>query len=409
MSIANRLRFITVAITWSALLASSASTAMAESAKFTDVLRPYVDRHELAGAVTLVTSKDKILSLEAIGFADIADRKPLQTDALFWIASMSKPIAATALMMLVDEGRVQLDDSVEKHLPLFAPQIMAVTPDGTRVVLQKPHHAISIRDLLRHTSGIPAVSSLETPTLDVFPLAVRVQSYALEPLMFEPTAKWSYSNAGINTAARIIEVASGLSYENFLQQRLFGPLGMKDTTFWPTEVQVRRLAKSYKPNAAGTGLEEVAITQLRYPLTDHAKRYAMPAGGLFSTASDLGKFCQMLLNGGSVGGKRYLSAEAIREMTRNQLSGEARQQVARFQSRPSDPDGYGLGWFTGPSGTFGHAGAYSTDMRIDPTHGLATIWLVQHDGFPGEGDKSEDKFNQAVASRFGSAANSTMK
>jgi len=386
------------------LLASAFSTGVAEPAEIADVLRPYVDRSELAGAVTLVASRDKVLSLEAVGYADVAAKKPLRTDALFWIASMSKPIAATALMMLVDEGKVRLDDSVEKYLPQFTPQSMAVTPDGARVTLQKPHHPITIRNLLSHTSGVPAVSSIEAPTLDLFPLSVRVQSYALEPLMFEPGTRYSYSNAGINTAGRVIEVVSGESFEDFLQRRLFEPLGMKDTGFWLTEAQVQRLAKSYKPDATGTGLEEIPITQLRYPLTDRANRYAMPAGGLFSTAADLAKFCQMLLNDGMVGGRRYLSAAAIREMTHNQLTGEAFEQVASYRSRPGDPDGYGLGWSTGPADSFGHGGAYSTNMHIDPKHGLATVWLVQHAGFPGEGYKSQEAFDQAVAQRFTRAA-----
>lgn len=389
-----------VAVLLIALLAFPCSVSTAGSANISGVLQPYVDRHELAGAVTLVASRDKVLSLEAVGYSDIAARKPMRTDTLFWIASMSKPITATAMMMLVDEGKVRLDDSVKKYLPQFTPRIMVVTTDGARVRLQNPEHPVTLRTLLSHTSGIPPVSSIERPTLDVFPLAVRVQSYALEPLMFDPGSNYSYSNAGINTAARVIEVVSGMRFEDFLQQRLFGPLGMKDTTFWLTEAQVQRLAKSYKPNATGTGLEEIPITQLRYPLTDRANRYAMPAGGLFSTAADLGTFCQMLLGGGILAGKRYISPEAIREMTHNQLSGEALKVVAGERGGPADPDGYGLGWMTNTAGTFGHFGAYATDMSIDPKHGLITVWLVQHAGFPGEGGKSKDAFEQAVAKQL---------
>ena len=191
-----------------------------------------------------------------------------------------------------------------------------------------------------------------------------------------------------------------MKFQDFLQQRLFGPLGMKDTTFWPTEAQVQRLAKSYKPNAAGTDLEETTITQLRYPLTDRMRRYPMPAGGLFSTAGDMGNFCRMILNGGQFGGKRLLSPSALEEMTRNQLSGAALQDVAQYLSSPTDFDGYGLGWFTIASSGFGHPGAYSTDMRVDLKHGIATVWMVQQAGFSGEGAKSEDAFNQAVAKRF---------
>jgi CubicO group peptidase (beta-lactamase class C family) len=288
-----------------------------------------------------------------------------------------------------------LDDPVEKYLPQFAPRIMTVVADGDHVQLRKTRRAITVRNLLTHTSGIPFRSSLETPTLDLFPLALRVESYALEPLDFEPGNGWSYSNAGINTAARIIEVVSGMRYEEFLQKRVFDPLGMKDTTFWPTESQLPRLAKSYMPDDSETDLQETSITQLHYPLTDHTHRYPMPAGGLFSTASDLGTFCQMFLNGGSLAGKRYLSESAIREMTRDQLSPAEKGITA-----PMWHGGYGLGWQTSPEGIFGHKGAYSTDMRIDPLHGLATVWLVQHAGFPGDGSKSYGAFEQTVSKRF---------
>ena len=130
-------------------------------------------------------------------------------------------------------------------------------------------------------------------------------------LQFEPDTRYQYSNAGINTAGRIIEVVSGMPYEEFLDRRLFGPLGMKDTTFRPSKRQSARLAKSYKPNADDTDLEEIPIAQLRYPLDDRA-RQPMPAGGLFSTARDLARFCRMVLNGGSFEGTRYLSEAAVR-------------------------------------------------------------------------------------------------
>ena len=363
-------------------------------------LQPYVNRHELAGAVTLVASKEKILDLEAIGYADIGAKKTMTTDCLFWIASMSKPIAAVALMMLVEEGKVTLDDPVQKYLPRFDPKIMGVTSDDAHVLLEQPHHPITVRNLLSHTSGITFRSSLETPTLDAFPLATRVESYSLEPLMFEPGSDWSYSNAGINTVARIIEVVSGISYETFLQKRLFDPLHMNDTTFWPTNIQLNRLAKSYKPNEARTDLEETPITQLRYPLSDRKNRYALPAGGLFSTARNLARFCQMLLSGGVYDGKRYLNPASIREMARNQVIESARKNIAELE--PSD--GYGLGWFTSASGAFDHRGAYSTGMRIDPRRGLITIWLVQHADFPGDGAKSFDTFEDFANKHFSSVS-----
>jgi CubicO group peptidase (beta-lactamase class C family) len=204
-------------------------------------------------------------------------------------------------------------------------------------------------------------------------------------LEFEPDSKYTYSNAGINTAGRIIEVVSGMPYEQFMEQRLFKPLGMKDTTFWPSPRQVQRLAKSYKPNAAKTGLEETTITQVRYPLTDRT-RQPMPAGGLFSTASDVARFCRMILNGGALDGKRYLSESAVKQMTSRQTPDALTEK-------------YGFGWSTG-DGEFGHGGAYATNMTIDTQHGLVFIWMVQHAGFPGDGAKSRDAFMRAAKAAF---------
>jgi CubicO group peptidase (beta-lactamase class C family) len=207
--------------------------------------------------------------------------------------------------------------------------------------------------------------------------------------MFEPGTDFSYANTGINSAARIIEVVSGMKFEDFLQKRLFGHLGMTDTTFWPNEAQVARLAKSYRPNPTQTDLLETPITQLYYPLTDHVHRYPVPAGGLFSTASDLMKFCQMLLNDGEFAGTHYVSAKAIREMTRTQWSDPS----------AAVGDGYGLGWSTHVSGVYEHGGAYATNMKVDPARGLITIWLIQHAGFPGDGAKSQAAFEKAAAER----------
>lgn len=379
------------------LLLLKFSLAAAESSNISNALRPYVERHELAGAVTLVASKDKILSLEAVGYADIAAKKAMQTDAIFWVASMSKPVTAAALMMLVDAGKIDLDDPVQRYLPHFDPKIMVLTEDGNSVQLQSPQHPITVRNLLSHTSGLPFSSSIEKPTLDVFPLAVGVKSYSLEPLRFEPGGDYQYSNAGINTAGRIIEVVSGMSYADFLQKRLFKPLEMTDTTFWPTKAQLSRLAKSYRPDASWTNLEETPVTQLHYPLDDRRQRHPMPAGGLFSTAVDMAKFCQLFLNGGTVNGKRYLSLEAIQEMTHSQLDPDHQSGAAAMMKIQR---GYGLGWETSASGAYGHGGAYSTHMYVDPEHGLATVWMVQHAGFPGEGGKSRAAFEAAVAKQF---------
>ena len=250
----------------------------------TAALQPFVDSHTLAGAVTLVADKDRILSVDTVGYADIAAGKPMAADALFWIASQSKPITATAFMMLVDEGKVKLDDPVEKYLPEFHGQWLAVEQDRDHMLLKKPRHPITIREILSHTSGLPFASAAERPTLDLLPLRVGALSYAMTPLQFEPGSKYQYSNAGINTAGRIIEVVSGMPYEEFLETRLLRPLGMKDTTFWPSEEQLRRLAKSYRPNRDGTASKRPRSRSSSIRSTT-ADRQPMPAGGLFSTAT----------------------------------------------------------------------------------------------------------------------------
>jgi CubicO group peptidase (beta-lactamase class C family) len=369
--------------------------AGASTRRIVAALQPFVDSHSLAGAVTLVADKDQVLGLEAVGYADVATRKPMKTDALFWIASMSKPITVTALMILVDEGKVKLDDAVERYLPEFANvKIIVTSNNGSQVRLQKPRHAITVRNLLSHTSGIPFSSSIEQPTLDVLALATRVKSYALVPLLFEPGTNYSYSNAGINTAARIIEVASGMSYTEFLQKCLFDPLGMKDTTFWPSKEQLTRLPKSYRPTFDKTNLEETTITQLKYPLDDH-KRRPMPAGGLFSTAADLARFCQMILNKGVFQGKKVLTESAVSEMTRKQTGDAIKTE-------------YGLGWETA-GGVFGHGGAYATNMTIDPNRGLILVYLVQHAGFPGNGGVSKEAFHRAAREQFGSPGKQALR
>ena len=301
--------------------ATAEETQPAQPKSVSAAVKPFVDDGNLAGAVMLVANKDKTLDAESIGWADIAAKMKMPLDALFWIASMSKPITATALMMLVDEGKVKLDDPVEKYIPEFKDVVVPdekVEKGKTPTKFRKPSHPITVREVLSHTSGLPFGSPEERPTIDVLPLKDSVLSYTKHPLLYDPGTGYQYSNAGINTAGRIIEIASGMPYEEFLQKRLFGPLGMKDTTFWPSEEQMKRLAHSYKPGKDKKGLEPTTVTALKYPLTSKANRYPCPGGGLFSTAQDCGLFCQMLLNKGEFKGKKYLSESAVKELSSDQ-------------------------------------------------------------------------------------------
>jgi CubicO group peptidase (beta-lactamase class C family) len=362
------------------------TTSASPRGRLAGTIQPFVDKGWVAGAVMLVANREHVLSIEAVGFADLASRRPMRPNTLFWVASQTKSLTATALMMLVDEGKLRLDDPVEAYLPEFGGQWMCVERDADHMLLRKPPHPITVRNILSHTSGLPHVLPQENPARDVLSLCEAVRGYAMTPLQFEPDTRYQYSNAGINTAGRIVEVVSGMEYEEFLKQRLLTPLGMKDTTFRPGKKQIARLAKSYKPNADGTALEETLISQLRYPL-DERGRQAVPAGGLFSTANDIARFCQMILNDGVLDGTRYLSETAVQQMTTRQTASAIAES-------------YGLGWSVG-EGWVGHGGAQNTHMAISRAHGLVLVYLTQHAGFLGDGGNGYALIKETAAKYFG--------
>lgn len=351
----------------------SDEAAAAEVAAATRAMQDAVDRHEIAGAVTVVGSPDKILHLSAVGHADIAAGRQMQTDALFWIASMTKPVTACAIMMLQDEGKLSVDDPVAKYLPELG---TLKTADG------KPGK-LTLTHLLTHTSGMGEAPRERLAAART--LAELIPDY-VQPLKFEPGTKWQYCQSGINSLGRIVEVVSGQPLPEFLEQRLFGPLGMKDTTFYPTPAQLTRLARAYK--FEGGKLEPAPFN----PIADPARPERFPAanGGLFSTARDYLRFCQMLLNRGTLAGKRYLTAAAVAQLSTVQ-TGEI---VTGF----SAGNGWGLGCcvvrqpqgvtaMLAP-GTFGHGGAYGTQAWIDPVKQRIYLLMVQRANF-GNSDASE--------------------
>ncbi len=364
-------------------------------------LQDFVDRKIVAGVVTLVADRTGVLSVDAIGHADIEAGRAMATNSMFWIASNNKPITATALMILVDEGLVDIEAPVEKNLPNFKNMSLAVYSDEQVTLLKKPSRPFTVREVLSHTSGMPFMSRIEWP-MDVMTLSEATISYALTPLKAEPGTKYEYSNIGTNIAGRIIEVVSGLSYEKFLQTRLFEPLGMRDTTYVLSTEQEQRLAKYYTLNKEKTAVVETKIGQLTYPLTN-PKRQGFPAGGLFSTAADLARFGQMILSGGTFEGRKYLTPKSIRQMTTTQTT---------LVNPPGDKSeaGYGFCWSTthkDPTpdqtpdaasavlGTPKHGGALGNSLIIDGTTGKVMIFLVQ--GIEGgEGGKIGEAFIAAA-------------
>lgn len=360
-------------------LAASALQAQ-EPPSFREIVQPYVDRGQIAGAIGVVVTKDAVLAFPTAGYADLESKRPMQRDTLFWIASTSKAFEATALMMLVDDGKVRLDDPVTKYLPDFKPRIK-VTTDG-KEMLRDPQRAITVRMLLSHTSGLSYWDSTEEwkPT-DCCSLAALVERFASLPLTHEPGTKFAYSNAGPDTACRIVEVVSGKDFETFLNERLLLPLGMNDTTFFPNDEQLSRLAVTYVFSPTEKRLERAPQhVFLTAPYGDREVRHG-PGGGLFSTGGDLARFAQMYLGKGSFQGRRYLSESAIAEMTRGQLSAEAFSTVPQPPAGgPDVPATYGLGWGVGASGAYFHPGVASTNIRVDPVRGYAAIGLLQQAG-----------------------------
>lgn len=339
-------------------------------AEIPKAMQEFVEDHQVSGVVTLVAKDSQVVHHEAVGMADVEEERPMKKDTLFCIASMTKPITATGLMILQDEGRLALSDPVAKYIPAFEKTKLEGEP------LARP---ITIFDLVTHTSGIGG-SQRNRGTL-----AETVDALAEQPMRFAPGERWQYS-PGITVCGRVIEVVSGKSYEQFLEERIFDPLGMDDTTFHPTSEQAKRIAALYKP-----GDEEVGIVATQHWLSEVSPgRSPNPSGGLFSTAADMARFYQMILNGGEVDGKRILSEDAVDEMTRIQTG----DLTTGFTSG----NGWGLGWcvvrrpqgVTGmlSPGTFGHGGAFGTQGWVDPQREMIFVLMIQRTGF-GNSDASE--------------------
>jgi CubicO group peptidase (beta-lactamase class C family)/glyoxylase-like metal-dependent hydrolase (beta-lactamase superfamily II) len=353
-------------------------------------VRKYIAAKEVAGAVTLVATPERIVHLDASGNA-VLGGDAMQTDAIFWIASMSKPVLATLLLMLQDEGLLNVDDPVEKYLPEFKG---LMTADGKAA-------KVTIRHLLTHTSGMGELTPEQARAAKT--LADVIPHYVARPVGFTPGSKWVYCQSGINTGGRIAEVVTKESLPKLLEKKLFGPLGMKDTTFYLTEKQLPRLAKSYKRTPKGE-LDETPIGFLGGRAATNTDRFPAPNGGLFSTASDYARFCQMVLRGGELDGKRYLKPETVKLMTTI--------QTADLKTGFTPGNGWGLGWcvirepqgVTGvlSPGTFGHGGAYGTQAWIDPTAKRVYILMVQRANFPNS-DASELRrgFQEAASAAFG--------
>ncbi|HYW43640.1 MAG TPA: serine hydrolase domain-containing protein [Bryobacteraceae bacterium] len=337
-------------------------------------MKAYVERGTAAGFVTIVARHGHVASLEAVGYQDREAGSPMRTDTIFRIASMTKSLTVAGAMILVDEARLNLLDPVEQFLPEY--KGIKVNPCGESQASQgcDPVNAtrpITVLDLMTHTSGLPGQGA--TGPEPFKSLAERVNGGARVLLLAQPGTKWIYSQIGYAILGRLIEVCSGQSYEEFLAEHLFQPLGMKDTGFFlPAEKQSRQ-AVLYTLDASGK-----LVRASRPP--EPAVKVPAPEGGALTTVTDMARFYQMLMNKGTLNGKRILSAAAVEAMTTNQTG-----DLKNVEFSP----GLGMGLSFGvvkdvvgtfryqSIGTFSKGGAFRTYGWGDPVKDMFAIILYQ--------------------------------
>jgi CubicO group peptidase (beta-lactamase class C family) len=378
-----------------AFLFSSGALAADRFAAVPEALQQLVNSNEIPGAVALVATKDRVLHLSAVGESDLATGRKMKPNDIFWIASMSKPMTSVAVAMLADDGKLSFDDPVEKYLPEFRDMWVAGEQTAQQRVLVKAARPITLRDLLTHTSGLGEYRVTDPH----WTLAAMVKVLAREPLHFQPGTCWSYSTAGMDTLGRVVEVVSGMPYDKFIQTRLFDPLGMKDTTFWISPSQKKRFVQ---PIILKSGkLQPTPIDYMYGGAVTDRERPPLGGAGLFSTAADVVKFYQMMLNHGEFNGRQILKPETVAEMTR--------KQTGDLKARAGMPWGLGFCVVEDPAqmasnktlspGTFGHGGAFGTQSWADPTRGIIYVLMISRDKLQPTPDDSVMRraYQQAVA------------
>jgi CubicO group peptidase (beta-lactamase class C family) len=350
-------------------------------------LRAEVDANRIPGAVVTIGRRGKVAYQEAVGFRDRESRAPMPADAVFRIASMTKPFASLALMMLAEEGKVMLWHPVSRYLPEFGDQVVGMD----RTAVQRPP---TLQDLLRHTSGLTGAAPSGDPVQRAYAeanVANRNQTseqfitnLARLPLMYQPGTHWEYGHS-TDVVGRIVEVVSGLDLDRFVRERIGGPLGLVDTAFWaPAEAEGR---------VARAQVDPVTGRRMAFPDALQKPQWFSGGGGMVSTAGDYARFCQMLLNGGVLDGARIASPKTIELMTANHLPpGTAYSPTlfARFGGLAPSPAvglGFGLGFAVrveqgrspvpGSVGDYSWGGAYGTYFWVDPREELYAIIMLQ--------------------------------
>jgi CubicO group peptidase (beta-lactamase class C family) len=357
-----------------------------------ETIQRHMEAQAMAGAVTLVVRKGRVAHLEAHGWMDVETKRAMEKNAVFRIWSMSKPVAGVAILMLMEEGKVRLNDPVSKFIPelqamkvAMAQERPAGAPSNTPPSFYTVPAAreITVQDLLTHVSGLgsgPMSNSVmsKLPKQPTDTLTDIIPRYGSTPLEFQPGSRWTYSpGAAFDTLGRVVEVASGMPFDQFLKQRVFDPLGMKETTFHPAGELKARLATSYHRGPQTL----TPLDPKHFMLNIYGDNYSSGAGGLYSTAEDYALFAQMLLDGGQFNGKRLLSPKTVELM--------ASVFVPDTMPGRGPGRGYGLsvqvindpiaaGQRVSP-GSYGWDGAFGTHFWIDRKEKIVGIMMIQTD------------------------------
>jgi CubicO group peptidase (beta-lactamase class C family) len=348
------------------------------------IMQSYIDQGKLPGLITMIARQGKVVHFEKYGLMDT--NKQMQLDAIFRIASMTKPVTSVAVMILYEEGHFQLDDPVSKYIPEFKNIKVFSKMDNNELIVVEPKRPMTIHDLLTHTSGLTYGIFGNTPVDAMYrraglfrgTLKEMVQKLSKIPLLYHPGTKWHYS-ISIDVLGYFVEVVSGKPLDKFLEQRIFKPLKMKDTGFYVPEEKISRFAARYGLSKDG-GIE--VIEKPETSNKSRPPRFLSGGGGLVSTASDYIRFAQMLLNKGELEGTRILGRKTVEFMTRNHLSDEL------LPIHPILPGkGFGLGfavlvdvpqsYIIGSEGEFEWRGIHNTFFWVDPEEELVMILMTQ--------------------------------
>jgi CubicO group peptidase (beta-lactamase class C family) len=367
-------------------------------------MQAFVDRHEAGGIVTLVAREGKVVDVHAVGFRDVESNGPMRQDTIFRIASMSKPITSVAVMMLYEEGKLQLTDPVSRYIPAFRNGRVVSNAEGGTVNTVPVQRDITIRDLLTHRSGLsygfldsgPVGAAYRasgiSDGLTVTPGTIEenIDKLARTPLLSQPGAEWHYSLSA-DVLGRLIEVVGGMPFDVYLRERIFKPLGMTDTSFDVPDAKWSRFATVYAPDG-GSGIRpmkdpETFGNTVMSPFAYYKspKHYFSGGAGLTSTIQDYARFTQMLLNGGVLNGVRLLGPKTVELMTTSHTadlpSGGLLGAGGQFGLGFMITTDLGASENLGSTGTYGWSGIYGTNFWIDPKEHLIGIMMVQR--FPG--------------------------